>query len=217
MRRFAPFLIIVAVLAIVVVVFTFRDNQIPTAPPQDPGATPAPDTSSTTPPPADEQPLEPVNAAQPGEPDNAAVAFETPVTDANWAEKLDELLSNEKMDEDVKADKIADMIPKVSPEAQKELAEHLINLMPDEAYDKAAAILKNESTPGEVSKVLLDDLFNRDHSLMLPLVLDVAKNEKHPLKGDAKEMLEMFLQEDYGTNWNQWTDAVEKQLKAETP
>lgn len=214
MRRFAPFLLIVAGLVIVVVIFTFQGNKIPDLPPQQEVKQSEPEDPAT---PNVARPVESADPAEPPEemPEPPPAVVEAPTTDANWEEKLDQLLGNDQMDEDVKADKIADMILNVSEPAQKELAEHLINLTPDDGYDKAAAILKSETTPGSVSKVLLDDLFNRDHGLMLPLVLDVAKNEKHPLKADAKEMLEMFLQEDYGADWNKWTEAVDKQLKGE--
>ena len=139
------------------------------------------------------------------------------VTAANWEEHLDQILGSDKIDEDAKAEKLADMIPKLPEPAQKELAEHLVNLVADENYAKTAAILKSEKTPASVSQVLLDDLFNRDDELRLPLILDMAQNEQHPLKGEAKEMLEMSVQEDFGTNWVEWKGAVDKVLKGELP
>ena len=47
----------------------------------------------------------------------------------------------------------------------------------------------------------------------LPLLLAVARNEKHALKDEANDLLELYVEEDYGTNWNQWEDATKKYLK----
>jgi hypothetical protein len=54
----------------------------------------------------------------------------------------------------------------------------------------------------------MNDLLNRRNTLKLPMLLAIASNTDHPLAGQAKDMLELFLQTDYGTNWNQWSDAV---------
>ena len=59
-------------------------------------------------------------------------------------------------------------------------------------------------TPSAVSTLLMNDLLNRHNSLKLPMLLAVASNGDHPLKDQAKDMLELFLQADYGTNWDQW-------------
>lgn len=137
------------------------------------------------------------------------------VTATNWEDRLDDILGSDKMDEDQKADKLADMIPNLPENAQIEIVPHLANLIADEHYAKAAAILKDEKMPAPVGQVLLDDLFNRDDALKMPLVLELAKNENHPLKAPAREMLEQLTQEDHGTNWQEWTATVEKMLKPE--
>jgi hypothetical protein len=211
MRRFVPFLLVLVMAAVIGIFLALWQTKPPTdrvSP--DPNAGEVTDTKpeevrhpegtndTTTPP--------PVVGEVPG-------PAEPQVTDANWEERLDDILVDDKIDTDVKADKIADMIPKLSEPAQKELAEHLVNLVSDEQYQKAADILKNEKIPASVSQVLLDDLFNRDHSLALPLFLEVAQNDKHGLKDEAKEMLEMVVMEDYGTNWVKWREAVDELIK----
>jgi hypothetical protein len=45
------------------------------------------------------------------------------------------------------------------------------------------------------------------------MLLAIARNNEHPLKDQAKDMLELFLQADYGTNWDDWSSAVDNWLQ----
>lgn len=135
------------------------------------------------------------------------------VTDANWEDRLDEVLKHEKLNTDQQANLIADMIPKVSAQAQTELAQHLVNLASDDDYKKVANLLRSEKTSGSASSVILNDLFNRQDELKLPLILEVAKNENLPTKLEALEMLQQLTQEDFGTDWDKWQKAVDEIVK----
>lgn len=129
-----------------------------------------------------------------------------------WSDKLDTILLSDE-DENKKADKILALMKEVPEEAQIELSQHLINMVQDENYAGTAQLLTNSLTASGVSSVLMNDLLNRNNSLKLPLLLEVARNDDHPLKGEAKEMLELFIQEEHGTNWNEWQTSVETWLK----
>ncbi len=52
----------------------------------------------------------------------------------------------------------------------------------DDHYDGAAGLLTNSATPSAVSTVLMNDLLNRNNTLKLPMLLDVARQDEHPLK-----------------------------------
>jgi hypothetical protein len=54
----------------------------------------------------------------------------------------------------------------------------------------------------------MNDLLNRDNTLKLPMLLAVAQNNEHPLKDQALEMLELLLQQNDGTNWDQWNSSI---------
>jgi hypothetical protein len=143
----------------------------------------------------------------------APVVMTPPVeTSTNWEEKLDNVLLSD-ADESSKADSILALMPYASNEGKVELAQHLVNLVQDDHYSGAAELLTNSATSEEVSTVLLNDLLNRNNTLKLPMLLAVARQEDHPLKTEAKDMLELFLQEDDGTNWDQWDTAINKWLE----
>lgn len=131
---------------------------------------------------------------------------------ADWEQKLDDiLLSND--GEDAKADRILALIPTAPPEAQAELSQHLVNMVRDDHYDGAAALLTNAATSSAVSSVLMNDLLNRNNSLKLPMLLAVARQDNHPLNDQAREMLELLIQEDDGTNWDQWSTSINTWLQ----
>jgi hypothetical protein len=106
------------------------------------------------------------------------------------------------------------MIPTApSKEAQVELTQHLVNMVQDDHYDGAAQLLTNSTTPAAVSTVLMNDLLNRNNTLKLPMLLDVASDGDHPLKDQARDMLELLIQEDDGTNWDQWAASISTWLQ----
>jgi hypothetical protein len=83
----------------------------------------------------------------------------------------------------------------------------------DDHYDGAAQLLTNAATPTAVSSVLMNDLLNRNNTLKLPMLLSVAREDNNPLKDQAREMLELLIQEDNGTNWDQWSSSIDAWLQ----
>jgi hypothetical protein len=160
-------------------------------------------------------PMAPAPAVQP-----APVVEETPIvepppaaqTGSDWEQKLEDILISSD-DDKTKADKILALIPTAPPDAQVELSQHLVNMVQDTNYDGAAGLLTNATTPSAVSTVLMNDLLNRDNTLKLPMLLAVARNDDHPLKDQAREMLELLTQEDNGTNWDQWSTSIDTWLQ----
>lgn len=155
--------------------------------------------------------LKPVVAQNP--PANAVVP---PSTNGNfmtnWEEKLDAILQDEKTSDADKAKEMIAMFPQLSPEAQEEIAHHISNLTPDENYS-LGQFLTNSALPEGVLDVFTEDVLNRPNSVKLPLLLDVAKDPQHPKAGEAKDILELFLEDNYGTDWSKWQDKMNQWLK----
>jgi hypothetical protein len=145
-------------------------------------------------------------------PTDAAATAPTPQYATDWEQKLDDILLAD-VDSNTKADRILALIPTAPPDAQVELSQHLVNMVQDDHYDGAAQLLTNAVTPSAVSTVLMNDLLNRNNTLKLPMLLAVAENNDHPLKDQAREMLELLLQQDNGNNWDQWSTAINTWLQ----
>ncbi len=163
-------------------------------------------------------------ASAPGAPAAEATASQTAAVSAsllsppaaaatNWQERLDEVLSSDATDPD-KARQLLQLFPLASNEGKAELAQHLSNLVPDEDYALLGSYLTNSTSPEEVLDVLLSDLLNRPDRLKLPLLLEVARSPQHPKAAEAKDLMELYLEEDYGTDWNLWRTKVYEYLKA---
>ena len=135
-----------------------------------------------------------------------------PEPEGTWDQKLDTVLVSDG-DAATKAAKILALMPLAPLEGKVQLAQHLVNMTEDDNYAPTGEMLMNSSTPADVSQVIMNDLLNRNNNLKLPTLLAIARNDDHPLKAQAKEMLELFIQDDKGTNWVEWESAVQTWLK----
>ena len=93
-------------------------------------------------------------------------------------------------------------------EGQAEAAQHIANLLPNEDYAPSAATLRFQEPTG-VLDVLMGDVLNRPNALKLPLLLEVARNPDHPKAAEARQVLVLYLEEDYGADWDVWQQKVE--------
>jgi hypothetical protein len=166
---------------------------------------------------ADSQPTAPVHTQAP---DAASVVPAQPVAvvqtsnvaqpianasnvDTNWEDKIDEIVGSDEPDTN-KVKELYALFPKLPPDGQEEVAQHLSNLVEDEDYAPLAAMLKNDQLPEGVLDELLADALNRPNTLKLPALLDVASDSNNPKSSEAKDLLELYLGEDYGNDWNAW-------------
>ena len=130
----------------------------------------------------------------------------------DWEERIDDILGPEGEELD-KARKMLALFPRLPEEGQIEVAQHLSNLLPDQEYASLGAMLTNSKMPESVLDVLMVDVLNRPNSLKLPLLLEVARDPQNPKAGEAKDLMELYLEEDYGTDWNKWQTKLQQWLQ----
>jgi len=93
------------------------------------------------------------------------------------------------------------------------------DLLSSDIEDKAAAkqmIAMFPRLPEDVLDELFMDLLNRPHSILLPELLEIMKQPKHPIAEEAKDFLELYLEDDFGTDWNTWSAKIKLWI-AENP
>jgi hypothetical protein len=161
-------------------------------------------------------PVQPVHATAEEPAQTAAPELTEATVSTNWEQSLEGILLSDD-DDNTKADHILALIPTAPPDAQAELAQHLVNMVQDDHYENTADLLTNSTTPSAVSTVLMNDLLNRNNNLKLPTLLDIARTDDHPLKDQAREMLELLLQEDHGSNWDDWSTSINNWLTQNQP
>jgi hypothetical protein len=134
---------------------------------------------------------------------NLLAATNTSGSDTNWEEKIDDIVGSDESDTN-KVKKLYALFPKLPPDGQEEVAQHLSNLVDDEDYAPLGEMLKNDKLSEGVLDELLADVLNRPNNLKLPLLLDVAGDANHVKHEEAKDLLELYLGEDYGSDWSVW-------------
>ena len=148
--------------------------------------------------------------------DNGAGAKETapaPLNLAtNWEEKVDEILGAEKEDRE-KARQMLELFPRVPAEGQAEVAQHLANLTPNEDYSSLAQFLVSGGVSEAAQDVLMADALNRPNGVKLPVLLEVARDPQNAKATEAKDVLQLFLEEDLGTDWTAWQMKLDQWLK----
>lgn len=132
--------------------------------------------------------------------------------ETNWEDKIDDIVGSEDSDTN-KVKQLFALFPKLPPDGQEEAVQHLSNLVEDDNYAQLGDMLKNAKLSEGVLDELLADALNRPNNLKLPLLLDVASNPDHAKKDEAKDLLELYLGEDYGTDWAKWKDQMTTWLK----
>ncbi len=124
-------------------------------------------------------------------------------SDTNWEDKIDDIVGSDDADTN-KVKQLFALFPTLPPDGQEEVVQHLSNLVDDEDYQPLGDLLKNDKLPEGVLDELLADVLNRPNNVKLPLLLDVASDSDHAKHDEAKDLLELYLGDDYGTDWNQW-------------
>lgn len=127
--------------------------------------------------------------------------------------KIDEILLAENVDETTKATRLLEMLPGLPESLQEETAQHICNLMPDEAYGALGPLLTNGVAPEAVLDIVMADLLSRPNTLKLPLLLQMARADQHPRSEEARSVLELHLEKDFGTDWAAWETSVQAWLK----
>lgn len=180
------------------------------------------------------EPLKPITTAPTGTPAAPSTSAPTPATApktidltknqtppkpaatprplADWELRIDEVLRSN-ADEAQTAQILINLLPTLPPEGQEEAAQHISNLILDENYSKVLPLVKNPNLPEEVLDVFVTDLMNRDDATKLPALLEIAKIPNHPHHEEALTDLEIFLDEDFGSDWGRWDTAMKNYLK----
>lgn len=134
---------------------------------------------------------------------------------ADWEEEISEALANDQISNEEAVQRLLSLSydTKVDDETRQEALEHSLNLTEDKAFAQVMPLFKNKNTPVDMLDGILSDLYNRGDRVKLEAVLEVARIDDHPMKEDALELLEFYVDENYGTDWNQWGAAVQSYLK----
>lgn len=119
-------------------------------------------------------------------------------TEVSWEEKLDVILSGED-DNRRTVRRLLQGFDRLPPEAQTEYIAHALNLCEDDNYKEMEAIYMRADTVAEVREQIFDDVLNRPDEIKLPMMARTMAAPNHPLAGEAKDILTLYLDLDTGS------------------
>ncbi|MDX2080413.1 MAG: hypothetical protein SFU53_06480 [Terrimicrobiaceae bacterium] len=110
--------------------------------------------------------------------------------------------------------RLLELIPTFSEDDQANAAQHVANLSDDETTGLWIPKIVDRSLPEPAARVLVADLYNRSHDLLLPLLATLADDPRSPFAKESAETLEVLIgpREGEGT----WTANV-RTWKASQP
>ena len=141
-------------------------------------------------------------------PDRMPLAAAAPA----WENQIDQVLQSS-TSESQAAQTLINMLPTLPEEGQAEAARHITNLLDDKDYKSVQPILLNPNMPEEVLSIFFTDLMNRSDAVKLRAFVEVAKVPAHPFRQEALSDLQIYLDQDYGTDLGRWSAAVEQYLR----
>jgi hypothetical protein len=203
--RSTAIVLTVAVVGVVVAFALLHNPPPPPAPPLGIAATPAPAPAQTPFPGA-----APAVVAAPAQAPVAAAPPEA-LTPA-WEGTIEGILRLN-VSEGQMARMLINILPTLPEDGQIEAANHIANLLPDSDYGSLRPLLLNSSLPESVQSVFFTDLMNRDDPTKLNAFLDIAQVPNHPFQAEAVSDLQIYVGNDYGTDWPKWKTAVAQYLK----
>ncbi len=205
--------VLLAALAVAIILFVVVLPSPPPATPPTGTDAPAPSTAET---PLASDLSDTVDTAAPPAP---SLLPSSPVAataaEEAWVENLDNLLGSEE-DNAATTRKLIAGLRGLPADAQEEYVSHAVNLCEDEDFGLLEAVYLTSGTPPEVIEVIFDDALNRSDEVKLPMLAKTLRNPTHPMAGEAKEILEMYLDIDPdSTAPVAWEQEVQRYLREE--
>jgi hypothetical protein len=74
-------------------------------------------------------------------------------------------------------------------------------------------LLTNGIAPEPIIDVVMTDLLSRPNILKLPMLLEMARNAQHPRHEESQSVLEIYLEQDFGSDWAAWERSLQAYLK----
>jgi hypothetical protein len=112
----------------------------------------------------------------------------------------------------VKVQQLLAMIPTLPDDGKVLAMEHAAKLIPDGDYLKFRARLLSLSTTPELRQAVLLDVLTRDDEVRMPSLVELLRQRPVAEQAEVREILEAFVDHDFGDDTKQWELAVRAYL-----
>ena len=132
---------------------------------------------------------------------------------SDWEQKLDVILTSPG-DTATAARALLAAIPGLPVEAQEQYIAHAMNLCEDSDFSRAEEIYLRPGTPPSVAEAIFNEALNRPDEVKLPLMAKTMAYPNHPMAGESRGILELYLNLEPGASpAGSWDIAVREYLK----
>jgi hypothetical protein len=136
-----------------------------------------------------------------------------PVYVPPWLAKLDSIVTSDNPSEENKVEQMAALMPALPMEGKLEYARQMSIMLDDTNYTPVGKILLDPTTSSNVFNVLFTEFVSRGNALKLPMYLEMMKVPNHIYNQQAREVLAIYLRQDFGDDYAKWEQGINSYLK----
>lgn len=158
-------------------------------------------------------PIDP--SAAPNDTRPMAVKYSEFYKKPDWEQEIITLSERLDLDDDHKAVALLNKVFTLADEPAKVVAlEHAAKHMSDEQFKRSKGQIYslNDIGSGDMQEAILRDILTRAENVRMPALVDLLKRPPFPGQEEVREILEAYLDVDYGMDVPKWEKAVREWL-----
>ena len=126
--------------------------------------------------------------------------------------KLVKIFTDRKMPDTEKVERLLTMVSELSGNGKKIAMDYATQLITDEDYLRQRPRLLRLANSDELREVVMLDMLTRDDGIKMPSLVELLSAPSETTRSEAREILALFLEQDYGTDPKKWHEPLMKWL-----
>lgn len=165
---------------------------------------------------AEEAPKRPIDPSEdPADARPMAVKYSEFYKKPDWEQEIVQLAGRLDLSDDRKAVALLNKVYTLPDESAKVVAmEHATSLMSDNQFKqlKSQIMSLNDTGSEDMKDTILRDILTRAENVRMPALVDLLRRPAYPGQQEVREVLEAYLDVDYGMDFPKWDAAVRQWL-----
>jgi hypothetical protein len=131
--------------------------------------------------------------------------------------RLVKIFADRQLPDAEKVERLLAQVPQL-PTREKSIAmDYATQLIEDEDYVRMRPRLLRLADTDALREVVMLDMLTRDDGIKMPSLVELMKTPSETTRNEAREILEAYLEQDYGTDPQQWDAPVRQWVAANQP
>ena len=124
--------------------------------------------------------------------------------------RLLKVFADRQLPDPEKVERLLQMFYSLPPEGKKTALDYATQLISDDDYLRQRPRLLRMAENDDLREVVMLDMLTRDDGIKMPSLVELMKTPSETARNEAREILEAFLEKDYGADPNQWVAPVQQ-------